>query len=175
MSGPAYPGQPGPDDQNYPGNQYGQEPQYPQYGQDPRYGQPAYGGPPVAPKNGLGIAALIFGILSILAFWTFGFGILLGVIAVILGVIGRGRVKRREATNGGVATTGIVLGILGIIGGAVFIALSVWVFNAVGGQDFASCVADAGGDQARREQCARDFTGNLQEQLSVTITPLPTP
>jgi hypothetical protein len=173
--------------------EYGQQPEYggqPPYGQQPQYGQQpgsggqypppggydgGYGQPPVSPKNGVGIAALILGILSILAFWTFGFGIFLGIIAVVLGVLGRGRVKRREATNGGVATTGLVLGVLGIIGGAVFIALTVWVFNEVGVGDLATCLSDAGGDATRVEQCQQQFTDNLENQFSVTLTPAPTP
>ncbi len=219
MTGPQYPGQPGPDDtprdpgQNPPPGQYGSSPQGGQYGQNPpggqyggqqyppppggqygsnpqggRYGQnpqggqyeaaPQYAGnyqqqPPASPKNGMGIAALILGIVSVLAFWTFGFGILLGIVAVILGVVGRNRAKRLEATNKGVATTGLVFGILGIIAGAVFIALSVWVFNEVGVQDLTNCLSNAGGDQAAIEQCQQQFTSNLEDRFSVTITPSP--
>ncbi|MBY6362530.1 DUF4190 domain-containing protein [Rhodococcoides corynebacterioides] len=200
MTGPQYPGQPGPDDtprdpgQYPPPGQYGSSPQggqyggqYPpppggQYGSGPQGGQyesaPQYSGnyqqqPPASPKNGMGIAALILGIISVLAFWTFGFGILLGIVAVILGIVGRNRAKRLEATNKGVATTGLVFGILGIIAGAVFIALSVWVFNEVGGQDLTDCLSNAGGDQAAIEQCQQDFTSNLEDRFSVTITPSP--
>ncbi|MBT1192955.1 DUF4190 domain-containing protein [Rhodococcoides kroppenstedtii] len=206
MTGPQYPGQPGPDDTprdpgQYPppgqygqtpqggqygstpqGGQYGSTPQGGQYGQSPQGGQyeaaPQYAGgyqqqPPASPKNGMGIAALILGIISVLAFWTFGFGILLGIVAVILGIVGRNRAKRLEATNKGVATTGLVFGILGIIAGAVFIALSVWVFNEVGGRDLTDCLSNAGSDQAAIEQCQQDFTSNLEDRFSVTITPSP--
>ncbi len=196
MTGPQYPGQPGPDDtprdpgQYPPPGQYGQTPQGGQYGSNPPGGQyppppggqyeaaPQYAGgyqqqPPASPKNGMGIAALILGIISVLAFWTFGFGILLGIVAVILGIVGRNRAKRLEATNKGVATTGLVFGILGIIAGAVFIALSVWVFNEVGGRDLTDCLSNAGSDQAAIEQCQQDFTSNLEDRFSVTITPSP--
>lgn len=187
MTGPQYPGQPGPDDtprdpgQYPPPGQYGQTPQGGQYPPPPG-GQyeaaPQYAGgyqqqPPASPKNGVGIAALILGIISVLAFWTFGFGILLGIVAVILGIVGRNRAKRLEATNKGVATTGLVFGILGIIAGAVFIALSVWVFNEVGGRDLTDCLSNAGSDQAAIEQCQQDFTSNLEDRFSVTITPSP--
>lgn len=196
MTGPQYPGQPGPDDtprdpgQYPPPGQYGQTPQGGQYGSNPPGGQyppppggqyeaaPQYAGgyqqqPPASPKNGMGIAALILGIISVLAFWTFGFGILLGIVAVIIGIVGRNRAKRLEATNKGVATTGLVFGILGIIAGAVFIALSVWVFNEVGGRDLTDCLSNAGSDQAAIEQCQQDFTSNLEDRFSVTITPSP--
>ncbi|MGB3770681.1 MAG: DUF4190 domain-containing protein [Rhodococcus sp. (in: high G+C Gram-positive bacteria)] len=196
MSDPRYPDQPG-SDPNQPGGagygndpyrqggqqgQFGQQGQYGQqnpYQQDP-YQQNPYGGgygqqPPASPKNGLGVAALVLGILSILAFWTFGFGILLGIVAVIMGFVGRGRAKRGEATNGGVALSGIVLGVLGILVGAVFLALTVFVFNAVDGQGLVDCLSQAGGDSAQIEQCQQDFTGNLEEQFSVSIAPEPTP
>ena len=84
-------------------------PQQPPYGAYPGgYPPPPphYGGyPPPAPKNGLGTASLVVAIISL--FTVFG-GIVLGVVAVILGFLGRGRVKRGEATNGGIAMAGII-------------------------------------------------------------------
>ena len=57
---------------------------------------PPYAGytpPPTAPKNGLGIASLVIAIIGL--FTIFG-GLLLGIVAVILGFIGWGRAKRGE-------------------------------------------------------------------------------
>ncbi|MGW2018235.1 DUF4190 domain-containing protein [Streptomyces sp. NPDC001927] len=74
--------------------------------------------PQVAVRNGLGTAALILGIIGTvsglipLLFWLAG---ILGVIALILGLVGRGRVKRGEANNKGVTTTGAVLGLAALI------------------------------------------------------------
>ncbi|MFD3946205.1 DUF4190 domain-containing protein [Streptomyces sp. NPDC058579] len=74
--------------------------------------------PQVAVRNGLGTAALILGIIGTvsglipLLFWLAG---ILGVIALILGLVGRGRVKRREANNKGVTTTGAILGLAALI------------------------------------------------------------
>ena len=58
-------------------------------------------------------------------------GIILGVVAVVVGFAARGRVKRGEANTGGIAIAGIVLGFLAIILGIVF--LPVWdsYFNQV--------------------------------------------
>ncbi|MGU3436164.1 DUF4190 domain-containing protein [Actinomycetes bacterium M1A6_2h] len=167
---------------NQPGQpQYGQ-PQYgqPQYGQpqsgQPQYGAaPGYGQPPVSPKNGFGLAALILGILSILAFWSFGFGIVLGLLAILFGFLGRSRVKKRVATNGGVALTGIVLGIIGVIAGIAFLWIVVWAADKVGFTDYASCISDAGSNEQAIASCNDQFTNNIQDQFSVTITPLPTP
>ncbi|WP_418957461.1 DUF4352 domain-containing protein [Streptomyces tritici] len=69
-------------------------------------------------RNGLGTAALILGIIGTLSglipffFWLAG---ILGLIALILGLAGRGRVKRGEAGNKGVTTTGAVLGLVAMI------------------------------------------------------------
>ncbi|MFF5565854.1 DUF4190 domain-containing protein [Streptomyces sp. NPDC012623] len=80
-------------------------------------------GPPQQPaRNGLGVAALILGIIGALSgliplfFWLAG---ILGVIGLILGLSGRGRAKRGQATNKGVATAGAVLALIAL-------GLSVW-------------------------------------------------
>ncbi|MFF3495660.1 DUF4190 domain-containing protein [Streptomyces sp. NPDC002795] len=96
--------------QTQPQQQY---PQYPPFQQQP---------PRQVARNGLGTAALILGVIGALSglipllFWLAG---LLGVIALILGLTGRGRAKRGEATNKGVALTGAILGIVAM-GLAVF-------------------------------------------------------
>lgn len=129
-----------------------------------------YTPPAAAPKNGLGIAALVVAIIGLLT--VFG-GIILGVVAVILGVLGLGRVKRGEADNRGVAIAGIVLGVLGILVSIAVIAVAVWGFNEVGGGDLLDCVADAGSNQAEIERCNDQFRGILEDQFSITLTPTP--
>lgn len=126
-----------------------------------------YTPPPSAPKNGLGIAALVIAIIALLS--VVG-GVVLGVVAVILGFLGWGRAKRGEATNGGVAVAGIVLGFLSIIEAVVVIGLFVWGFGEVGGTDYLDCLSRAGGDQEAIQQCADQFTENLEDQFSITIT-----
>lgn len=69
-------------------------------------------------RNGLGIAALILGVIGAVSglipflFWLAG---ILGLIALILGLAGRGRAKRGEATNKGMATFGAALGLISLI------------------------------------------------------------
>jgi hypothetical protein len=70
--------------------------------------------PTVAPRNGLGIAAIILGIIGAI----FGIipvdvllGGILGVIGVIVGFLGRGRAMRGEVTNRGIAERGILISI----------------------------------------------------------------
>jgi len=67
-----------------------------------------------APRNGMGTASLIMGILGVIIL-----PIVFSVLAIIFGSIGIGRANRGEATNKGVATTGLVLGIIGIVLGLI--------------------------------------------------------
>jgi len=128
--------------------------------------------PPQAPKNGLGIAALVVAIVALIS--VVG-GVVLGIVAVILGFLGWQRAKRAEATNGGIAIAGIVLGILSIIEAIVVIMLSLWVFNEVGGTDYMQCLSDAGSDQDAVQQCVDQFQNRVEDQFSVTLTtPRPT-
>ena len=158
-----------------------QYPQYPQYpppqgpggaypgGYPPPPPQPysGYAPPPVGPKNGLGIASLVVAIIALIS--VVG-GVVLGIVAVILGFLGWQRAKRGEATNGGIAIAGIVLGILSIIEALVVIALSVWVFNEVGGTDYVDCLSKAGSDQEAVQRCADQFQERVEDQFSITIT-----
>ena len=100
-----------------------------------------YGGPPGAvyyspqlsqpQSNGLSTASLVLGILSIVGFWTFGIGVLFGIAAVVLGVMGRNRSRTQDGASTGRATAGIVTGVLGMLGGALFVAMIVAVWPDV--------------------------------------------
>jgi Domain of unknown function (DUF4190) len=156
-----------------PGYQYGAQPgAYPPPPPPPYGGYPYAQGAPTAPKNGIGIASLVVAIIGLLT--VFG-GIVLGVAAIVLGFVGRGRAKRGEATNGGIATAGIVLGFLGVIVSIVAIALSIWGFSELGGADLVDCLQRAGNDVEAQQQCEEDFTNNMEDQFSVTLTPTATP
>ncbi|MGZ8715086.1 MAG: DUF4190 domain-containing protein [Mycobacterium sp.] len=146
----------------YPGS-YPPPPQASPYG--------GYAPPPSAPQNGLGIASLVTAIIALLS--VVG-GVVLGVVAVILGFMGWGKAKRGEATNGGVAVAGIVLGFLSIIEAVVVIGLFIWGFGEVGGTDYVDCLSRAGSDQEAVQQCADQFTSNLEDEFSITVT-TPTP
>jgi hypothetical protein len=115
----------------------------------------------------LGIAALVVAIIALIS--VVG-GVVLGIVAVVLGFLGWQRAKRGEATNGGVAIAGIVLGILSIIEAIVVIVLSVWVFNEVGGTDYMDCVSRAGSDQEAVQRCIDKFQKKVEDQFSVTVT-----
>ncbi|MGW3403036.1 DUF4190 domain-containing protein, partial [Streptomyces zhihengii] len=101
-----------------------------------QFGAPYPGGPegfvPQAqPRNGLGTAGLVLGIIGLvvavipLLFWLGGF---LGLLALIFGLVGLGRAKRAQATNKGIALAGTILGGVAIAAG---IAMGVVTVLAV--------------------------------------------
>ena len=106
--------------QNRPGPYPGYPPAPPP---PPYYGYPQ---PPVQPRNGFGVASLVLAIIGLLFCWTVFVAVVLGPAAVVFGFLGRGRVKRGDANNGGVAVAGVVLGALAIIVGLAFIPIWTW-------------------------------------------------
>jgi hypothetical protein len=163
---PAPPPPPG-----YPAPPYGQYPGgYPPAPPQPYAG---YTPPPTGPRNGLGVTALVVAIVALLSSFSVVGGIILGIVAVIIGFAGRSRVKRGEANNGGVALAGIILGFLAIIVGLAFIAVWVGVFKEVGATDYIDCLQKAGQDQQQVQQCADEFKQSVENKFSVTLTPTP--
>lgn len=130
--------------------------------------------PPLSgPRNGLGIAALVIAIVALLSSFSVAGGIILGIVAVVIGFAGRSRVKRGEANNGGVALAGVVLGFLAIIVGLAFIAVWVGVFKEVGAGDYIDCLQNAGQSQSEIQKCADEFKQSVENKFSVTLTPTP--
>ncbi|MFE1249883.1 DUF4190 domain-containing protein [Streptomyces sp. NPDC058735] len=79
---------------------------------------PGYGMPPAQPSNGMGTTGLVLGIIGVVCSVTFllwFFGVILGILAIIFGAIGRGKATRGEATNKGAATAGLVCGIIATV------------------------------------------------------------
>ena len=151
-----------------PSDPYGAPP--PGYGGTPAgYGSPpaGYGSPTGrAPQNGLGIGALIVGILALVTTVTFFgafVGWLLGIIAVVLGFLGRSRAKKGEADNGGMALAGIITGAIAFVLSVIFVVIIVafvWTFGNTT-SNYLDCVNNANGDQAAISQCNRDFNNNF--------------
>jgi hypothetical protein len=163
---PAGPSQPVPPP---PPPQYGSYPgSYPPPPPQPYSG---FAPPPTGPRNGLGVAALVIAIIGLVFCWSVVGGVILGICAVIIGFVARSRVKRGEATNGGVAIAGIVLGFLAIIVSLIFIPIWIGVFDEVGGTDYVDCLAKAGSDEQAIQQCADQFRDRVENEFSVTLTP----
>lgn len=124
-------------------------------------------------RNGFGIAALVLGILSIV---TCVGGVLLGIPAVVLGVLGRKRAARGEANNGGMALAGIITGVIGFLLSAVIIGLGVaggmaaYRFAGTEIEQLSQCVQEAQGDAAAKAECQRQYQEQLERKFG---TPAP--
>ncbi|MCX4690586.1 DUF4190 domain-containing protein [Kitasatospora purpeofusca] len=91
--------------------------------------------PVSAPRSGLGTAAMVLGIvgstlsLAVILFWV---SWLPALLAVILGAVGLGHVRKGLATNRAAALAGVVLGITGLLvstGAGVFVVTQVRALN----------------------------------------------
>ncbi|MCP9944420.1 DUF4190 domain-containing protein [Streptomyces somaliensis] len=131
---PGGPAQPAPGPYGYPApppaGGYGYPGSYP----GPHHG--TYGGVGAwgpGPANGLGVASMVIGIISLVTCFLYGLGVVLGILALVFGVIGRKRAQRGEADNGAMATAGIVTGTIGIVLGVLVLGAIIWA--AVQGTD----------------------------------------
>lgn len=78
----------------------------------PPTGPGGYGYPPVPQTNQKALWSMIVGIVSLAAC-----GVILGIVAIVLGVLGRNEIRASGSTQGGggMATAGVVLGSIGIV------------------------------------------------------------
>ena len=110
------------------------------------------------PTNGLAVAAMIIGILSLLIAWIPFVGLLGvvgGALALLLGLLGRGRAKK-IANGAALAITGIVTGLLAVLVGIVSTVLPVLFFQGMIG-DFEAvdrCIEETGDEDACIEEHA---------------------
>ncbi|MBC2906332.1 DUF4190 domain-containing protein [Streptomyces sp. PSKA01] len=107
------------------------------YGYPGAYGTPGYPHQPGGgygygwpgmhplPSNGMGTTSLVLGIISAAVFCLWPIAILLGVLALIFGLIGRGKIRRGEATNSGPALAGAICGAAGIVLGLAMLAFVI--------------------------------------------------
>jgi hypothetical protein len=122
--------------------------------------------PSARPGNGLGVAALVLGVASLVAalsFVLFPLALPAGLLAVILGGIAVSRGRTRGATSQGQAIAGIVCGILALIVAIVFavrfgtfVANNTSVFTS-----FDNCIAKAG-DRSAVANCIAQFANDVR-------------
>ncbi|MFJ9457410.1 DUF4190 domain-containing protein [Kitasatospora sp. NPDC101447] len=96
---------------------------------------PPYPVPAPPPRNGLGVAAMVLGIvgavlsLAVILFWL---SWLPALLALVFGIIGLGYVRKGVATNRAVALAGVILGVSGLVvsaGAGVFVMARVHAAN----------------------------------------------
>jgi len=82
----------------------------------------------------MAIVALVLGIVGIVtALFTAGvLGILLGIAAIILGVLGRRKVSSgRSREHGGLALGGLITGVVSLILGLALLIFAIFIFTSV--------------------------------------------
>jgi hypothetical protein len=158
---PYPPPQPGPPPDQGPPAGYPTQP-----GPPPGQGRPA--GYPTATgrRNGMGTAALVVGVVSLVLVVLLLFaplGALLGLVAVLLGILGLMRAGRGQADNRGQAVAGLVTGALALVIGALLtVSFGAWFATHVNDfNEFGRCMDRATGSAAR-EACARELSRNLE-------------
>ena len=84
--------------------------------------------------DGFAIASLVLGILAIPGAFFLGAGLAPAVLAIVLGLIARDRIKRSGGTlaGSGLATAGWILGGCGIVLVVAYAAAVLWSFRSIG-------------------------------------------
>jgi hypothetical protein len=123
----------------------------PAYGNRVDESSTAYGAPARTGRNGMGTAALVLGILSIVTCWIWFVGGILAILAIVFGVIGRNRVARGEATNRGTALAGLITGIVGLLATVAIVIALVTFLNS----DTGKCIQNNAGNQSAAQQCVK--------------------
>lgn len=83
---------------------------------------------PVVEKKGMGIASLVLGIISVITgccCFFIGLGLILGVLAVIFGIIFL-KANKGKLVSKGFGISGIILGVIGIL-----LTVIIWVYTLV--------------------------------------------
>ncbi len=75
-------------------------------------------------SNGQAVASLVLGIIGLVLFWTVWLGLILGILAIVFGAMGRSKAKQ-GAPNRSMATAGLVLGIVTVAASVLILVLFI--------------------------------------------------
>lgn len=103
----------------------------PPAGYGPPSGYGGYAGPVQNQSNGLAVAALVVGIISLLCAWP------LGIVAVGLGIAGLSRSKSLNGVGRGQAIAGMITGAIGVV-----VAIAVLLIFVVFADDVGDRIDD---------------------------------
>ncbi|MFF5446266.1 DUF4190 domain-containing protein [Streptomyces sp. NPDC012888] len=123
-------------------------------------------GPPPSgrPGKGLAVTALVLGIAACLLFWTVLGGIVLGLAAVVLAVLAVRGVRKGRAEGRTMAITGAALGVLGLVGSGVILALGLAFLGSDTAKTYRECLERAD-TAAERASCDRRFERDFDQDL----------
>ena len=133
--------------------------------------QPAQPGPllpttSLRPRNGLGVAALVVGVASLVAvisFVLFPLALVGGLVGLILGIIALARVNNGGATNTGQAIAGVVCSVLALVIAIVWtVRVGTWAAsNSDVFARFDNCIAQAA-NRADVSTCIARFANDVR-------------
>lgn len=137
----------------------------PSYPDSPHPDQPATGGDPYggqapARTNGFAVTALVLGLLACLFFWTVAGGLVLGLLAIVFGIIAVLRTRQGRAPRRVMAIVGAVLGGLGLIGSVIVLIVGISLFNSDEFKNFDDCMSQAD-SQTEEDRCTDDFADEV--------------
>ena len=83
--------------------------------------------------NGMAVASFILGLLGLVGLCVYGFGVVLSILAVVLGHMSRAQIRRNADDGDGLAVAGLVLGYvaIGIIAVGLLLIVGVFITMAV--------------------------------------------
>jgi len=127
--------------------------------------QPVVAPASARPVNGLGVAALVLGVASLVAavsFTLFPLGLLGGLVAAVLGAIAVTRARTSGAASPG-AVAGSVCGVLALAIGVVFAVHTgiVVARNTTAFTTFDTCIAKAG-DRSAVTSCITHLANSIR-------------
>jgi hypothetical protein len=119
---------------------------------------------PAAPvrRNGLATAALVLGLIGVPTGFFFVGGVF-GALAVVLGFLALGRVRRGETDGRGVAIAGIVTGAIAVLVAAGMLVFVLAIADSGSVRDYRDCARGAHTQEdldACRNQFQRDLGGD---------------
>lgn len=118
------------------------------------------GAPPIPRSNGVATAAMICGIVGLLTSWIPLVGLLILVVAIVLGVIGLTNSAAKAGVGKGPATAGIVMGAVGVV---LAIILTLLIAILVPSLERARTIAN-------RSVSASNMTGTYQALYIYSVT-----
>lgn len=116
--------QAGYNNQGYNNQSYNNNTYYDQNQTPPYYGNSNYGFQQTKQANGMAIASLVLGIVSIVISCIWGFGIITGILAIIFGIISKSRTETGPSQLSGAAIAGIICGAVGIVLSILFFLMA---------------------------------------------------
>jgi hypothetical protein len=106
----------------------------------------------------LGITAVIFGVLPLI--YTQLVGVVVGIIALLLGIWGR-KQSRDQGQSSGVATTGLILGAIATILSGMLYATFIYSGKRVGDE----MVRRAGSEMQKSREHGQELRRNLEQAI----------